>query len=74
MLQFQISTFEMNSLSMKSRSNSWESHLTKKLIFEEHIKDIVKRAFKRINLLKALKGRDWGASSEIILYTYRTYG
>ena len=45
----------------------------RKLTFEEHIKDIVKRAFKRINLLKALKGRDWGASSEIILYTYRTY-
>ena len=37
--------------------------------FKEHIDDIVKRAKKRINLLKALRGQSWGA----ILYSYRTY-
>ena len=45
----------------------------KKLTFEEHILDVVRRAHKRMNLLKALKGRGWGASSETILHTYRTF-
>ena len=31
------------------------------------------RARIRLNLLKALTGRSWGAKSEIILYTYRTF-
>ena len=44
-----------------------------KLSFKEHILDLVKRAHKRINLLKALKGKCWGASSEVILYTYGSY-
>ena len=41
--------------------------------FKEHIDDIVKRAKKRNNLLKALRGQSWGASPETILYSYRTY-
>ena len=45
----------------------------RKLTFEEHILDIVRRAHKRMNLLKALKGTWWGATSETIMYTYRTY-
>ena len=28
---------------------------------------------KRLNLLKAIRDRDWGASPETILYTYRSY-
>ena len=41
--------------------------------FIEHIDDIVTRAKKRLNLLKALRGQSWGASPETILYSYRTY-
>ena len=41
--------------------------------FSEHINDIVTRAKKRLNLLKALRGQSWGASPETILYSYRTY-
>ena len=35
--------------------------------------DIVQRARKRLNLLKAIRGTHWGANSEVILYTYRTF-
>ena len=41
--------------------------------FVEHINDIVTRAKKRLNLLKALRGQTWGASPETLLYSYRTY-
>ena len=43
------------------------------LTFESHIEDIVTRAKKRLNLLKAIRGQQWGASPDTILYTYRTY-
>ena len=41
--------------------------------FSEHIDDIMTRAKKRLNLLKALRGQSWGASPETLLYSYRTY-
>ena len=44
-----------------------------KFTFDEHIEDIVTRAKKRLNLLKALRGQSWGASPQTILYSYRTY-
>ena len=31
------------------------------------------RSKKRLNLLKALKGRTWGANPETILYTYKVF-
>ena len=37
--------------------------------FEKHIDDIVTRAKKRLNLLKALRGQSWGASPDTILYS-----
>ena len=44
-----------------------------KLTFTEHVNDIVNRAKKRLNLLKALRGQTWGASPETLLYSYRTF-
>ena len=44
-----------------------------KLTFNDHIQDIVTRAQRRLNLLKALRGQSWGASPETILYSYRTF-
>ena len=44
-----------------------------KLSFEEHIDIIRSKCNKRLNLLKALCGKTWGASPETILYTYRSY-
>ena len=41
--------------------------------FHDHINDIVTRAKKWLNLLKALRGQSWGASPETILYSYRSY-
>ena len=41
--------------------------------FTDHINDIVTRAKKRLNLLKALRGQSWGASPQTIIYSYRTY-
>ena len=37
------------------------------------VDDIVTRAKKRLNLLKALRGQSWGASPETLLYSYRSY-
>ena len=34
---------------------------------------ILKRAKKRLNLLKALRGQSWGASPQTIIYSFRTY-
>ena len=41
--------------------------------FHDHINDIVTRAKKRLNLLKALRGQSWGSSPETIFYSYRSY-
>ena len=42
-------------------------------MFKEHIEDVHNRCLNRLNLLKALCGKSWGANPEIILYTYRTF-
>ena len=43
------------------------------LSFSDHIADIITRAKKRLNLLKALRGQTWDASPDTLLYSYRTY-
>ena len=43
------------------------------LIFKAHIKDIVSRCRKRLNLLKAIRGKKWGAHPNTILYTYKVF-
>ena len=43
------------------------------LTFKEHIEEVRTKCHKRLNLLKALCGKNWGASPETILYTYRSY-
>ena len=44
-----------------------------KLNYKTHIENLVSRCRKRLNLLKAIRGKDWGAKPETILYTYRTF-
>ena len=44
-----------------------------KLSFENHINDIVNRCRKRLNLLKAIRGKTWGASPLIIMQTYKSF-
>ena len=44
-----------------------------KLTFEEHINEVYEKCQKRLNLLKSLSGKTWGASPDIIMYTYRTF-
>ena len=43
------------------------------LTFEAHIGDIVKRCNKRLNLIKAIRGKTWGAHPSTLLYTYKTF-
>ena len=43
------------------------------LSFEDHIKTVHEKCTKRLNLLKSLCGRSWGANPQTILYTYRTF-
>ena len=40
---------------------------------KDHLLDIVARCNKRLRLLKALTGQDWGTTPEIIPYTYKTF-
>ena len=47
--------------------------LDPKLSFKEHIADITARCAKRLRLLKALTGQDWGVDPKIIMYTYQVY-
>ena len=44
-----------------------------KLTFKAHILNVVSRCKKRLNLLKAVRGKDWGASPETILSTYKAF-
>ena len=44
-----------------------------KLTFKAHIENIVTRCKKRLNLLKTIRGKNWGASPETLLYTYKSY-
>ena len=44
-----------------------------KLFFKNHIEDIVKRSKNKLNHLKGLRGRTWGANPETILHSYRSY-
>ena len=43
------------------------------LSFKDHINDITTRCRKRLNLQKAIRGQEWGASAKTILYTYKTF-
>ena len=43
------------------------------LTFKAHIEDIVARCKKRLNLVKALRGKDWGAHPTTLLYTYKVF-
>ena len=45
----------------------------KNLNFDKHIDNIYERCMKRLNLLKAICGNSWGANTETIIYTYRTF-
>ena len=43
------------------------------LSHKAHIQDVINRCNKRLNLLKAIKGKSWGASPSTIIYTYKVY-
>ena len=44
-----------------------------KLTFKPHIENIISRAKKRLNLLKTIRGKDWGASPATLMNTYKSY-
>ena len=44
-----------------------------KLSFKTHIEMLTSKCKKRLNLLKAIRGKDWGASPKTIMYSYKTY-
>jgi len=41
------------------------------LNLNEHIKTVTARAQKRLNMLRSIKGRSWGAFAELILSSYK---
>ena len=43
------------------------------LSYEKHIQNMILKCKIRLNLLKALRGKDWGASPQTIMYTYKAY-
>jgi hypothetical protein len=42
------------------------------LSFKHYINDLVTRCEKRINMMRKIKGRNWGASPQLLLITYKT--
>jgi hypothetical protein len=42
------------------------------LKFTKHINNVKDRATKRLNMLKKIKGKNWGANKNLILSTYKT--
>ena len=40
-----------------------------KLNYKNHIENLVSRCRKRLSLLKAIRGKDWGAKPETVMYT-----
>src|SRR5438093_13118365 len=42
------------------------------LSFSQHIDNVVTRAKKRLNLLKCISGKDWGANAQTLRITYLT--
>ena len=43
------------------------------LNFREYALDIKNRALRRLNILRSIKGKDWGASSKILMATYKSF-
>ena len=48
---------------------TFDGHLS----YDKHIQLMINKCKKRLNLLKALRGKDWGASPQTIIYTYKAY-
>jgi hypothetical protein len=46
--------------------------LDKNLTFHDHIKEINERLQRRINMMRSIKGKTWGASPKLLLTTYKT--
>jgi len=46
--------------------------LDKNLTFYDHIKEINDRLHRRINMIRSIRGKTWGASSKLLLTTYKT--
>ena len=46
--------------------------LDPQLNFNQHLNNISTRSLRRINMLKSIKGKDWGASTKLILTTFKT--
>ncbi|RNA17460.1 RNA-directed DNA polymerase from mobile element jockey-like [Brachionus plicatilis] len=44
----------------------------KNLTFYDHIKEINARVDRRINMMRSIRGKNWGASPKLLLTTYKT--
>ena len=44
-----------------------------RLSFKYHMKDLVTKVYRRLNLLKSLKGTNWGARPYTILKAYKCF-
>ena len=45
----------------------------RRLSFKDHMKDLMTKVYRRLNLLKSLKGTDWGARPYTILKAYKCF-
>lgn len=46
--------------------------LDKNLTFYDHIQEIKARVHRRINMMRSIRGKNWGASPKLLLTTYKT--
>ena len=54
-------------------SQSRAQHFDRRLSFKDHMKDLMTKVYRRLNLLKLLKGTNWGARPYTILKAYKCF-
>lgn len=64
-------TMRQHNLTYHEETTFLGLRIKRSLTWGAHVKNITQRCENRLNLLKMIRGTDWGASPEIIIHTYK---
>ncbi|GFU47175.1 uncharacterized protein TNCV_61561 [Trichonephila clavipes] len=62
--------WKANPFSMKNTLNIWATFLDPEILSNKHIDYVINKGRKRLDLLKYIAGRDWGADAGTLRLTY----
>jgi hypothetical protein len=65
-------TLNKNKIKTENKPKLLGLIMDKNLTFHDHIKEINDRLQRRINMMRSIRGKSWGASSKLLLTTYKT--